>query len=689
MSTVRTESAVVVPLAGVGRRDVVTAGGKGAHLGELIRAGFPVPSGFVVTTSGYRWATAGTRFAAAAAASVSDGGAGMRAAVSAVKMPGALADGIAAAYASLGAGPVAVRSSATGRATGSRLLGDDTLRELAMQAGRVEQLFGAPQDIEWAIGDGGVQILQARPMTAVPIPLKLNRVQRFIGGVFADYFSVRPYPLDMTTWVPHGPVGMMDDFLSGLGLAAHLDRILPERDGVVVQFVPPSPRPTWRALALPVRVLSRARRYDSAAWTRDPRYLAFDAARARLLRADVRRMSWGELLQTARDAMRLVEPITQLRSSYLPAFGRSILLLRWELARLRAVGLMGALISGAPTHTAAGNRRLEDLARIVREDAALGALFQGQDSADILRRVRESRDFAGFADAFADYLAEFGYRETESPVLISSRTWGDRPELVVDLIKVLAAGGADRPAASQLAAHQAEAELLALPRLARPRRRERVLKVVAAARAGVGFREDSHSAFTRLAPVLRSALLELGQRLTRRTVIADPFDVFHLRFDELESVADIEVATARQCEALAGLVRERAAKRADMAAVPMVNHAAIFPPRPHAGGALLSGTPAGAGVATGPARIILGAADFGSLQSGDVLVCPYTNPAWTPLFQRAAAVVADTGGIGSHAAIVARENGIPAVMGTGTGTRTLTNGQRVRVDGTAGTVTLA
>ena len=80
-------------------------------------------------------------------------------------------------------------------------------------------------------------------------------------------------------------------------------------------------------------------------------------------------------------------------------------------------------------------------------------------------------------------------------------------------------------------------------------------------------------------------------------------------------------------------------------------------------------------------------AEFGALRGGDVLVCPYTNPAWTPLFPRAAAVVVDSGGVGSHAAIVAREYGIPAVMGTGTGTSVLTDGQLVTVDGDTGLVT--
>jgi pyruvate,water dikinase len=88
-------------------------------------------------------------------------------------------------------------------------------------------------------------------------------------------------------------------------------------------------------------------------------------------------------------------------------------------------------------------------------------------------------------------------------------------------------------------------------------------------------------------------------------------------------------------------------------------------------------------------RLIHGPAEFGLLAAGDVLVCPYTNPAWTTLFQRAAAVVVDSGGPASHAAIVAREYGIPAVMGTGTSTSILTDGQLVTVNGTTGRVTAA
>jgi pyruvate,water dikinase len=91
---------------------------------------------------------------------------------------------------------------------------------------------------------------------------------------------------------------------------------------------------------------------------------------------------------------------------------------------------------------------------------------------------------------------------------------------------------------------------------------------------------------------------------------------------------------------------------------------------------------------TAPARVALTLADAADLQPGEVLVCPTTAPPWTPLFATAAAVVTDTGGILSHCAVVAREYGIPAVVGTGVATKRIRTGQRVTVDGSAGTVTI-
>ncbi len=96
--------------------------------------------------------------------------------------------------------------------------------------------------------------------------------------------------------------------------------------------------------------------------------------------------------------------------------------------------------------------------------------------------------------------------------------------------------------------------------------------------------------------------------------------------------------------------------------------------------------PASPGRATGPVRIVRGPEDFDQFQTGEVLVAQVTAPAWTPLFERAAAVITDGGSVAAHASLVAREYGIPAVVAAGDATSRLQNGQRVTVDGSAGVV---
>lgn len=107
------------------------------------------------------------------------------------------------------------------------------------------------------------------------------------------------------------------------------------------------------------------------------------------------------------------------------------------------------------------------------------------------------------------------------------------------------------------------------------------------------------------------------------------------------------------------------------------------------GRASLIGAPGSHGVVTGIARVLHGTSDFPRVQPGDIAICPYTDPAWTPLFRIAAAVVTETGGVLSHAAIVAREHGVPAVLGIPGATTRIHDGTRITVDGTEGTVSAA
>ncbi|MEU7827997.1 PEP/pyruvate-binding domain-containing protein [Nonomuraea sp. NPDC049129] len=805
---------LVAPLNAFGRGDLALAGGKGANLGELVKNGFPVPGGFVVTTAAYDL--------------VADGH-DTRTYFENVEIPPDLHEAITGAYAELGGGPVAVRSSATAedlpgaafagqqdtylnivgaeavvdavrrcwgslwteRAvayrekrgvdtaevriavvvqrmvqseaagvlfTANPVTGDRTqivvdassglgeavvsglvtpdhyvldasgrvasftpgrrevvirgtagggvvhetgdpatgealpraaLAELARLASEVAARFGRPQDIEWAYAGGRVSLVQARPMTALPpAPVgPLNPVQRKVGSVLLEYLPVRPYPIDMTTWLPYGPAGMMAEVAAAFGIKGVFEDFLQEEDGVVYRLVPRSPRVTAGLLAIPFRLVRRARHYDPARWTEDPRFQTFLAANRELAARYLASMSWPELIRVPRQALDLVRPVTDLRTDYLPGTGLALLRLLVAVKLLRRGALFGELMTGARTRTSDANQALEELAEEARATGALDA--------DPMP--------SGFAAKLRDFLAEYGHRETVTPILVTPPTWGEAPEIVLGTIRVLAAKPptpvtaattADGAAADGAATDRAAAEasgaferLLRHPLLGAGRRRARVVRWVEAARAGHAFREDSHFYFTLPLPILRRSLLEIGARLRDAAVLQRPEDVFHLRLEELESIKGL--AGSDEClDGLRAAVQQRAAKREELSGVRLIDPRAIFPVR-DAGDAIVTGTPAGGGSATGPVKVIRDPAEFGSLTSGDVLVCPYTNPSWTPLFQRAAAVVVDTGSAASHAAIVAREYGIPAVMGTAGGTSTLVDGQVVTVDGDAGTVVIA
>ncbi len=159
----------------------------------------------------------------------------------------------------------------------------------------------------------------------------------------------------------------------------------------------------------------------------------------------------------------------------------------------------------------------------------------------------------------------------------------------------------------------------------------------------------------------------------------------NLKLGELDRMAGTWPPAPDLARETRGLALRRAAARAALADTPLLDPR-LFAAPDVPGDVLLRGSAGSPGVAQGPVRVVHDASRFGTLQPGDVLVAPYTNPAWTPLFERAVAVVVDSGGPASRAAIVAREYGIPAVMGTVDGTSRLADDQQVRVDGYRGVV---
>ncbi len=207
-------------------------------------------------------------------------------------------------------------------------------------------------------------------------------------------------------------------------------------------------------------------------------------------------------------------------------------------------------------------------------------------------------------------------------------------------------------------------------------------------------RDEQVSQFTLAWPVMRRALTQIGRALVQAGRLHHEEEVFFLSQTELRATPDDAKAGS-----LSGAIAERRAtwERQCRLAPPIsvgeppamlksIFAKAEAPFRRAAAGALVSGFPASPGRASGPVCIVRRVEDFQRFRDGDVLVAPATMPAWTPLFPRASAVVTDVGSIIAHAALVAREYGIPAVVGTGNATAALSDGQHVVVDGTRGVV---
>ncbi|GAA1465104.1 PEP/pyruvate-binding domain-containing protein [Microbacterium thalassium] len=798
-----------IPLSDLTAADLAVAGGKGANLGELVRAGFAVPDGFVVTTDAYRKAVA-----AVADPSLD--------AVLGPEVPDAVRDGILASYSALGGGRVAVRSSATAEdlpgaafagqqdtflgiegeaqlldavrkcwaslwteraiayrarlgiddasvaiavvvqrmvpadlagvmftadpVTGARdrividsnpglgeavvaglvtpdhaVLGSDgtvlerragraetvireseaggtetvegadaarltdaQLARLAGQGRRIAAHFGRPQDIEWAVVDDRISILQARPMTALPpAPRKLTRRQRITGPVILELVPRRPDPMEMSAWVDPNVGPHVEGLVGGIaGARFSLKDVLPVKDAVVQEFIPPNPEPTPRVPKRLLRTIGRLGR-DPRAWATDPRLAQYQADVAALAAIDVEKASWSELLGIPERAGRIDDVMTDLRVEYLPAAGGAMVRLRMLLTLLGRKDRFSALILDAQTQTQAANTALAGIADLIREDPDLAARARGLDGAALADLIATDPAAGPVREALEDFLDRYGHRETASVLLPKDPTWAEAPETLLSLVAVLLDDDVDRRPDPDAASSALDA-VLRHPLIRRTHSEDRVRRLVHKASAGVTVREDTHFELTRTMPVVRTAVLELGRRLADAGAIADPEDIWLLTLEDLRGLAGPDDPRGD----LAAIVERRRSAFAELAASPLIAPTTLYPKMAAASveGALASGVGGGGGRASGPVRVVNGPDEFATLQAGEVLVCPATNPSWTPLFARAAAVVVDNGGLASHAAIVAREYGIAAVMGTGNGTGVLETGTRVTVDGDLGVV---
>ena len=358
----------------------------------------------------------------------------------------------------------------------------------------------------------------------------------------------------------------------------------------------------------------------------------------------------------------------------------------------------GQFLSGFRSKTMEANEHLFEIAQQIRAVDAIAELVLVTPSQRLMTVLREHPDAQQIAEALDGYLEIYGHLayslDFAEPLPLED------PSGLLASLKTMVADRSYDPKN-----HEIEAK----------RKREKAMEEILGLLEGLPYwqfrfrlwfthrfyaiREEVMFYLYKAWPVLRPLALELGRRLTERGSLAKPDHVFYLVSDELREAIEAgsesrSPATLRQLAVERFELREARKRLHPPGTVPfdasedpsVAFKETQFVNDPSSD--KLKGVPVSPGRVTGPVSVIHSPAEFDQMQPGSILVCTMTNPAWTPLFAHAIGLVTDIGGILGHGSIVAREYGIPAVVGTGNVTRRLQSGQRIEVDGDAGIVTI-
>jgi pyruvate,water dikinase len=622
-------------------------------------------------------------------------------------------------------------------------LQDDQVRAVSRLAEACGAHFGRPQDIEWALAGDRLYLLQSRPITTLGGLADPDGERRvFDNANIAESYQGIVSPLTFA-FARRAYEGVYRQMLHLLGVSS--ERIADHGETFRQMLCYVQGRvyynlASWyRALALlPGFSVSRGF-MEQMMGVREPlpESVLAEVRRDRLLDAlHLARTALGLILALIRlprtiarfyarleDALAEPDPpLAQRRPDELAAYYRDLerrLLARWDAPLLNDLfamvffGLLrrsverwvpdtrgalhndllsgqGGMVSVEPA------RRLAELARRIRTEApALATIMGTGEAGQVQAALAPHGDLAA---AIADYLSRFGDRCLEE-LKLESPTLADDP---LPLYRALARLAASAPSKTRGAVEtpRARAEAtVAQTFKGRPLRRRLFRWVLGQARARLRDRENLRFERTRLFGRVRRVFVELGRRLYAEGALADPRDVFLL---EVEEVLGFVTGTATTTD-LAGLVRLRRAQLSawereppppdrfeTVGAVHLGNRFTPTPgPEPAQGaedhGDRRHGLGVYPGVVRGTARVVTdpGKAD---LPPGSILVAPRTDPGWVLLFPACAALVVERGSLLSHAAIVARELGIPAVVALAGATRWLRDGDPIEVDGARGTV---
>jgi pyruvate,water dikinase len=611
-------------------------------------------------------------------------------------------------------------------------LAEARLPELSRLVAEAERAAGVPQDVEWAFADGRLWLLQSRPITGLgPEPVALRDAERPILGYLDRWREVLPgagtpllndlavarvVPLVTRNLAFHG---LVPPFLAAqadgiariirgrlyLDLSWFQATVSPGLDELAAADLaeggqPPPlrairPRLLLAMLGQAPRALPRLLRALRQLDVLERESLAaIDRLMAPLEAMDLRTCDDGylagilDLAPTPEFERALLEspPANALARALAPPFYTA---LRWMCGRWagESEDTAAALVAGLPglTETECSSA-LWDLADAARGSVVERVLRGSVDGA--LERLRAEPEAEAWLTRFQAFLDRFGHRAIEEVELARPR-WREQPAYPLSVIASYLGCG---PEASPAAVHRrrrqereaVEARILGRLRW-RPLRRAAFRLALEVSQKASAAGENTKSAIMRIFWVMRCAALELGRRRVEAGHLERADDIFFLLRAELLEPRDWRAVVAQRRSEHGRWQREDAPRVIDGRGRPILEGLRRRRP-PDADPTLLVGLGSSPGRARGRVRHVPDPACGVSLLPGEVLVAPYTDPAWTPLFVPAAAVVVEIGSLLSHASIVAREMGIPSVVALRGASSLLWDGELVEVDGTQGAV---
>ncbi|MGW6062063.1 rifamycin-inactivating phosphotransferase [Streptomyces sp. NPDC055189] len=585
---------------------------------------------------------------------------------------------------------------------------------------QIEAHFGRPQDIEWCLVDDDFRIVQSRPITTLfPIPEaddQENHVYLSVGH--QQMMTDAMKPLGLSVWQltamvkmhdaggrlfvdvtprlasPASRAGLLDMVGKGDPLFRDaLETVLDRGD-----FVPSAPD------AAPASPPPGGASAGGASAGGAPAPIATDPAivteliersqsSVAALRRDIRTKTGPELFDFLLDAFAEHKRVLGDRLS-MQAIMAGMEATWWLNDKLQEwLGEKNAadtLTLSAPDNiTSEMGLALLDVADVIRPYPEVVAFLQGVEDEGFLDGLAKLAGGTEARDAIEAYLDRYGMR-CVGEIDITRPRWSERPStllpVILDNVRIFGPGAAERRfEEGRQEAQKKEQDVLTRLR-ALPdgeRKADETKRTIDRLRTFIGYREYPKYGIVSRSFVYKQALMREAERLVEAGVLPGKEDIFYLTFQELHDVVRSQQADAR-------LIRQRKdAFRAYQAlTVPRVLTsdgeaiAGSYRREDVPEGALV-GLPVSAGTIEGRARVILDMAEA-DLEEGDILVTAYTDPSWSPLFVGITGLVTEVGGLMTHGAVIAREYGLPAVVGVAEATRLIRDGQRIRVHGTDG-----